>query len=715
MSILDELNNKAIEEGVSARKKRFFSGRDIRTKSKKKALKSFNKPKFPKNLGLLNYNDPQIEFIKDRIFEKIDDGESAYRSKCDKFDEEVNIYNLDQKSESNLPFPGCPEFATGYLASACDVLAAKMHKALIEPKPVFNAVPTLPFIEKNDDYFEKLKNHTDFMHYHNEVVDNIDEPSVNMFLSTARHGQGIIKVIQEYKEDFLKDYATYETLEELEEDGHDLDYFREHFPTEYRLLLEQKKPIDLENNETVIINRPKYVFVSLRDIRTDAIKSFDDSSYIIEKFKLNYFDMEKRFNTGVYYKELKKKYFDADKDKRKQDVFEPWEGIIVEKNVKTKQYEKFIVTLDLEKREILRCQKFYYIHNKFYYVNFRILPKENSYEGYGLIEMAKKPNQRMEDLLKYAYGQVEMAASPIKVVANNSPFSQETHPFKPNAVWRFNDARDVNLLELSKDPGNAIFNLIQMSQSMQQSRIGITDSSFGSPNALDPGAPAKKTIALLNEVFIHVDLYIKMIRRSFNDLAKIVSMNYYQFNNGEISYLSFGEEKIFKNKISSDELRNEVYFTLAAQTSLSNIDSESFFLMELYKIMLSDQSFLDYEDKRIEVVRDWARVNNVKMYDKYLPTKDQVEEKMIVRQEEAIKRIRIEDQNQEIQDREKYKKFIAEEEIIQARDEKLRDEGAMDALSGDKAERDQEYSAGLGKGNILADLMLSGIRRDENE
>ena len=128
----------------------------------------------------------------------------------------------------------------------------------------------------------------------------------------------------------------------------------------------------------------------------------------------------------------------------------------------------------------------------------------------------------------------------------------------------------------------------------------------------------------------------------------------------------------------------------------------------MYQIMLKDDAFAKYKGKRVELIKDWARVNNIKSYPKYLPSDEEIEQDLIRQQAEAQKLLQIEAQQKQLEDQEKIKNYITQRQNIAEYEQGLKDDGAVDATRGDQIIRDEEYGMGVKKGRILLDNFNSG-------
>lgn len=708
--ILDVANEIAHQKGLPAMNRRVPIPTDLPPMDKEiiKDLDGISFKSDPYKLNSLSLSD------QDELYDEISvqlkkriDLDSGRNQDIDRYND---IY-LQKKKEKSFPWPGCSNIATGAIGEFVETLVAQMDKGILEVEPVIPVEPT------EDADYETAKKQEIFLHKHNSVIDPIGPIFRQAFRNTAIEGNAIVKVMFDYKVEKKRANEHYESLSELSENYINFRDVQKDNPQIFRRL-SKGKPVDVQvEYDDEVRSNPVGKIVLLKNFYTDAMIDFDDANYLAERITVPYSLLEKRWEDKFYFN---KDRFDGpelginDKIKRYEnhDIFEIiWKGRLPgQKDVK-----KYIITLSLDKACLLRVEDFPYNHGINYYINIRILEKQNTWRGMGLVEMTENPIQVMEDVFNQQIDANTIANAPIIAHLKRSNISELTHPVMPLARWPLNSLDEIQIIKMP-DPSFQNNTIIQSSRFFAQSRCGITDNAAGKDSLQDPNAPGNKTVALLNQALIRIDLYTKTVKQALSQYAYLVLQDYYEYMPRGMDFLVVNPEdgkSIFEGYISGEEMSVKANYFPRVQNSVYNRQLESTSLMQLYQIMVADPAFANLQVQRREVVKRWLALNNIKGINDLIPSEREIQAQQVEIQKQALLQAQAEQNQMQEEQRKQLEALKQEEESVAQYEEQLKTEGAMEALEGDRIERDQEKMMGQQEGMAIGEILKASMKDEQ--
>jgi len=372
------------------------------------------------------------------------------------------------------------------------------------------------------------------------------------------------------------------------------------YMTFYNKLLSGKKIEIVVKYEETIYNDPLPTNVPLKDfyVRT-ATKGYEglkDTQLIVERQNYNWWEMKQMEREKKFYNIDELMYKSGDKDRMKNDrekkanyanesfdvlectYYFRMKDDVVSSNDSESSPDKIIVWIAEERKMVIGCIRYPYYAIPCIYVPHYISSIWDGFYQPGLAEYITDNNIAENAILNFTL-EGALAANTITPIAdiNNPVHAQfldkrwthgvpiETKDGKPidflqKYIGGFNHQQLLSMMEwLSRDDGN----------------LTVNDLVSGRESEIDPTAPAKKTMMLLQQSGISVEDYVDVIAKSFEITAGIVLQLYYQMSEEGLQYSPrpervTGDPETFK-KISKSDMKART--NIQSQAKSFNFDS----------------------------------------------------------------------------------------------------------------------------------------------
>lgn len=240
--------------------------------------------------------------------------------------------------------------------------------------------------------------------------------------------------------------------------------------------------------------------------------------------------------------------------------------------------KKYVVTVDLKNRLILRAIYFPYKHNQEYYIPYYIQPRDDRFLGYGWCQKLKDNSRMIDNLWNIAFDTAQWANLPI-IWTDDNTLNLTEQSYSPMSSLKVMAGKKVDVLKMS-DPNLDTLNLIAQAQRFAEFITGVSALFSGRESSSDPNAPAAKTAILLKEANDRINDDIKNLQYSNALLFEQIEELDKQYLGDDLGYYRNGKRSV---KV---ELMNKKVRHIPQGLSLTkNQDIELEKIMQFYGLM----------------------------------------------------------------------------------------------------------------------------------
>ncbi len=244
-----------------------------------------------------------------------------------------------------------------------------------------------------------------------------------------------------------------------------------------------------------------------------------------------------------------------------------WEGIYnidLDKDHKT---ERYICTFHEGKEKLIRFKPYPYFHNRIYFTPVSCFTVLNQIMGKGLGSKLLALNKAINKLFNQERDAVEYGILGAHLYKKGQ--FDDTQKLYPGCFLEYEDEPPTNLItDLSAIPSSD--NLLRLLLEFVDRTSGMSAGAYGKESAVDPRAPASKTIALLRELADLRKDMIDNINLGMSEIAHQIMELEYQYGNPEKEYLITDERgKVFPKVIKRENFPRGRYDYLPVSTSVT--------------------------------------------------------------------------------------------------------------------------------------------------
>ena len=429
------------------------------------------------------------------------------------------------------PWEGAAQFHINQLMMSVDVTTLKAKRQTLQAKPLILLEPA----EDGVDH-EELKDREDWLDY--KLRKQVDVASFYspLYRQAVLKGTAILKIpwltMTEEKDETIK--YTPEQIEQYQFDSRQKYNHNETTIAENMITLASGGHIEFEAVESVErYSCPKPYIVPIQNFYVrPSISDLYRQKIISEKRELTWMDIQQRLDSGYYDAEGVKIIKEKRGDKYEEAIYCHYETILYSDFMKKGKFRRYVLTLDDESDAVLRCIAFPYEHYKMFYAPYRVMPREDSFYGYGFWERGGESNEMLNRLWNSIFDMADLHSNPPKAVSGKVKVPADPGP---GVVWYGDENSKISPLVLTQ-PNTDYFNLIQMGIRMDELISGVTSGMSGRESASDPGAPAAKTAMLMSAGNERIEDYIQELQQGNAELAEQVEKLYLQYKPEELRY-----------------------------------------------------------------------------------------------------------------------------------------------------------------------------------
>jgi len=447
-----------------------------------------------------------------------------------------------------------------------DAIVRAINEAFLDSKPMVDVSPRPE--SGRQDGFEVAEKQQQFVDYAMEEEIKPEIPFIKIAHSAATKFVGIGKVSWEYKRERRRREESYEgkiVPVDIAPDGQiiaDNEGLRK-FLTVYpdgmethqgiikRLLEEKKVELVVEFKDT-INNNPKLKHIRVEDFyvrnSTDYWEGLRDTHIIVERQEYSYWDLMK--------KEENEEFENVDKlwvscgDAEGSDDYMTKDYEVIEVTTYYKDNDgdediKIKAWFGEDRKVFLGAEIYPYYGFDIDYVPFYIKVNDDGFYGgaKSVLSDLRDSNIAQDALLNLALHGTYIRNILTPIIKEGSGMEDLflDHMFqagKPLVVDELTD--DVNKAMGFVNWGNVDVNaslvLMEKLKRIDSDVSRVSDLTTGAESALDPTAPASKTLALLQQSGIGIKDYIRVFLPSFNVFVSMILQLYYQMSHEDKEY-----------------------------------------------------------------------------------------------------------------------------------------------------------------------------------
>jgi len=473
-----------------------------------------------------------------------------------------------------------------------DNIVTSCNEAFFESDPMYAVTPRPEYGKNNIDVCEKQE---DFLDY---KVDNLPfMPELDLvYHSAAVKGTGWLEIFYDIKREDRRREESYESKMEQVDDGQGnmtmvsrgLEEFLSNWPDAaidhpgYIKRLMAGKDIEfVADYKETIYNDPRPKYHDIKDIyvrlKTDGLEGLKTTRLIAIKENFTYWELKREETDG--------KFYDIDKlvlkeDGKRPDNFETMDFDIFKCTYYFRMKEdddketKIVCWLAEEKKIIIGSTLYPYYSVGCTLIPFYVKRKLKGIYQPGVAEDMTDSNLAENAILNMTLETAYINNTVTPITKDAETQAQFLEKRFAHGVPIEADANSIDFLQKYMKPAD-IGGLLSLMQYLvlgddQVSRVSSLMSGAESP--FDPNAPARKTMALLQQSGRGVMDYVKHLLPSFNEIGYILLAMYFQMSKQGKAYAPKPERIVGDNPFATLN-RNE----MVART---NIQAQAFAFVE---------------------------------------------------------------------------------------------------------------------------------------
>ena len=542
----------------------------------------------------------------------------------------------------------------------CRRAKSRIYQAFFESDPIFS-MSVRPGNAKKEG-FESAELQEQMLDYELDSEIEIKSPMRKTLHSAILLDGGMIKLIWQRDKEWMKRKEEYKGDEEgLKDFLENYPNAREKYP-DYISQLENGLDITImASKEETVYDAPAFDFVEFKDffisLNTKGLKGLKKSRFYAERQKYNWHEFleeveEERFDKDKV-EELK---WVMNKDKVELDThYIDREYTVFETNLfydlsHTDKPRRIVVWYNKDRKKILSAIEFPYEHGKPYYIPFFITDEMSGWHQPGFGRILQPRNIVANATINLTLDSAFYQNTPILRANPNSSVASQLLA----KTWKIGDPLiaekgEVEKFDLRSGNLSDMVMLGNVNEHLADEASGVGSPYLsGKADPTDPDAPAKKTMALINETNINIKDYILCLLPSFQEMAYQLLQLFAQYKDtvefGKKKRNVLGKSKIFK--ITAEQLRLRTNVTpgaLSFNFDKLNEKRENLALVQFLTTNQTAQKFLSQmpqaEWAMFDIlIKSWSNFWSLKSSEVW-PTEKQVKDFMVNVQKEAMEKI----------------------------------------------------------------------------
>ncbi len=314
--------------------------------------------------------------------------------------------------------------------------------------------------------------------------------------------------------------------------------------------------------------------------------------------------------------------------------------------------DKLLVTYDYDHDELVQCMDYPYRRDN--YATFKINKRPNQNRGRGIPERTVTMNDEVDRQHNNRMMTNEIANVPSfkGKRSKNKLFdpSAEENRWRPGVIFWLEDPSTFEQFKVQPTD-------LGQSMAEEQNNIKTLDLYLGSATSLlsggvspgDPNAPGNKTETMIQQSNLRMDVPLGEIRDGVDEVGAICLSHLYQFGPPVLQFIKETQEEVEENgqmvqktqrktaTLYKKYIRAGIKLNTSGVTVIQNPDTELNKGLNLYGVLLQEPTFAQDDERRVKVLSDALRNGRVPNREKYLPPLQEVRQKMIEIQKEALK------------------------------------------------------------------------------
>jgi hypothetical protein len=310
---------------------------------------------------------------------------------------------------------------------------------------------------------------------------------------------------------------------------------------------------------------------------------------------------------------------------------------------------KFMVLYSLKKNELIQCMEYPYRVD--HYAEFRIDSRTNRLIGRSIPRKVRDLNDEIDTQHNQRINIRTISSVPSfkaqKTKKDVFDPEAEENKWRPGVVFWLDDFDTFEQFKVQPtDMGESL--------SEENNDLKILDMYLGSAAALlsggtapgDPSAPGNKTAIMIQQSNLRMDDPLSELREGVNQVGDICLSHTYQFDR---PLIDFQKERDTINGVDRETrtihkkyLRRGIRMKMKGVTVVNNPDSEMQKMFQLYQQLMTEPTFQQNTEGRVQLLRDALRAGRVPGRQRYLPTPEELQQQMVDVQKQALQQMEAE-------------------------------------------------------------------------
>lgn len=658
----------------------------------------------PGNINRVNLSDDEGNEMAVDLIADIKKSEGKMSGLIADIEEYNKMYDgKPEKEVLNWPFKKSPNYRSPYATYITKGIKNRAFRTLFGIEPYCLIKPPVDNMPNTDStaVIEETNEQQDYIHYIAKHVMKVESFFRKLFKPATLEPVVIAKLgikrewerVSDYEfytsvADFKKEYPSAEKAKIAE--GEYDKYIQKIQKVEKEGKKEGVKiPIEKDEEtyfgpEAVIVERKDFITVpsnstSLDKARIQARKIEKSGAALLagqaQKKYINIDELKKKFEAN-----------EKNKDKRfAKEIFKGYECLMKEDRNQDGMPEKYIVMLIKEPSMLIRIEKW---SKNLFFIPFQIEAKVNKIDGTGTGQMLEKiteDNDAWHNIRQCA-GILTVAPS-MKAKAGDEYLEsggyEQNH--EPGVWYWMADTANLEPMQIISNFAEG-YKEEEMNDRNAELIGGFTAGGAGMASQLDPKAPASKHISMIQEMNINIDEYIGSLRDSLTIFFWAIGEICHQYMPDKIDYFAEQDGRRINKQIDKDKLKlKQMDYVMNAISIMENKHIKTQENRDDIGFLMQFPIVQTNEESQWFMLNKYLVEKNFEGRKKVLPTLEQLREKQIAIQMEAMKRMQIEAEIRRISG--EMVKQGAEEKDIQFAASKIREEAGIPQEGQEPAER----------------------------
>ena len=619
----------------------------------------------PAYMTQLELNEDQKKRLSVEIFKEknaIDD-EREKAHLVEKWDALDNQY--DGKPEENID----QQFNVHWPITAIktDSITHAAKKAFLEADPTFSVSPRPEYAREGGlTVCEGQQDYLDYKLDEGEIP--FKAPMGKVFHSAVLKDGGILKITHRFATEERERRESYKGNPKYEQDprtsipvlvsNDGLQEFLNRYPdapTKYPAYvnkLEAGKEIEIVvKYEETTYNDPYPKYVPLKNfgcrLATEGYEGLKHTRLIYEKMSYTWWELKKEEKEGKF-SDIDELKYEYDKGKKRASV--KGDGEVLRQNYESETFNVFecvfwfsekesdterriVCWIEEESRKVIGAIRYPYDTIDCYYVPFFISHKKEGFYQTGVGERVTDINIAGNAFLNLLLGALYMRNMITPVTKDQDVLDQFLERSWTHGLPIIADPGTVDFLQkyMAHIDVKGMITIVQFLERAADDVTKVSSYTTGRESALDPEAPARKTLALMRQSSENVGEYIAALNISFNEVAHIILQMTAQITKDSRSYRprekteAVTGENPFKTLTRSDMVART---NIQSQSLTFNIDKQEERQgdLTLFQILRPDPFFQQFPESIYllmkNIIKGWSPKWRIQA-DKLLPPLEQ--------------------------------------------------------------------------------------------